>query len=187
MSFDESVLILICMSTNEREWVVNEVNPVCTWVRMTHNEASVQNMYATHGVWHIMHSVTILHAAKWVFYASYRQCLWYQMMWYDLECNINEHIMHPVRNETNSGKKRDHTPWQIAGAPDLRSSVSFTFTVYACCRNIKRFCKKVMRRRFAPRSFAFGPWWRSVCRGGFGTKHTRVRRFARARWWSQHR
>ena len=109
MRFDESVLILICMSTNEREWVVNEVNPVCTWVRMTHNEASVQNMYATHGVWHIMHSVTILHAAKWVFYASYRQCLWYQMMWYDLECNINEHIMHPVRNETNSGKKRDHT------------------------------------------------------------------------------
>ena len=41
------------------------------------------------------------------------------MMWYDLECNKNEHIMHPVRNETNSGKKRHHTPGHLAGlGPD---------------------------------------------------------------------
>jgi len=40
-------------------------------------------------------------------------------MWYDLECNKNEHIMHPVRNETNSGKKRHHTPGHLAGlGPD---------------------------------------------------------------------
>ena len=74
----------------------------------------------------------------------------------------------------NMGRGRGGVPGSNEGAISQSFTITHSRTHFSANQ-------KVMRRGFVSRVSAFEPCVRSPCRGGFGSKQARVRRFAWAR------